>query len=359
MATIQDDNGYLILSHYDHCDNTSDSLLKSQRGTITDINGKLVCQSFGYTHEYSPKDEEWKGLVENSLQNCHIFLAEEGSLLRLFCYENRWHLSTHKRIDAFSSHWGSSNSFGDLFIDALEYFYTNGQGKGLLDYAEKEHLFDVFCAQLSMDTVYTFLLRTNSDTKIVCDPPTSPTLYFAGQFYKGMRLEGNPTHLPWPTKVMFSQPADLADYVEKLDPHQYAGVIVMTNDQQVFKIVNPSYSELAKLRGCEPSIYRAYLRVRENEDDLKKFIEMFKEKKTLMTSIENDILVLARKICQYYMRRFVHKEHIVVDKNYYYIMRLAHEWHCANREQNILTVDKFLEILDNQEPNFLYKLLHI
>lgn len=361
MTSIQDETDFLILSHYDQCDNHSDRSIKQERGVIRDINGNLVCQSFGYTHEYNTSDEEWKTMVQYNIQNCHIFIAEEGTLLRLFCYENRWYLSTHKRIDAFTSHWSSTSSFGDLFVEALDYYYQKGEGKGKLDYLEKDHLLDVFCAGLDTDRVYTFMLRTNADTRIVCQPPTVPTVYFAGQFYKGMYLEGNPTTLPWPTRVMFTAAEDLSDYIESFDPVKCPGVIVVTPDQNVFKVMTPGYKELTRIRGCEPSLYRVYMRVRQNEDELKTFLQLFPESKTthMMTTIEQSILALARKICNFYMRRFVHKEHVVVDKNYYYIMRLAHQWHSESREQNILSVQKFLEILDKQDHNFLYKLLSI
>lgn len=361
MTSIQDETNFLTLTHYDQCDNLSDASIKRERGVIRDIHGNIVCQSFGYTHEYNTSDKEWKEMITNNIQNCHIFIAEEGTLLRLFCHENRWYVSTHKRINAFTSHWSSSSSFGDLFVEALDYYYRKGEGKGQLDYLETDHLLDVFCAQLDTDRVYTFLLRTNNETRIVCQPPTVPTVYFAGQFYKGMRLEGNPTSLPWPKRVMFTNPEDLSDYIESFDPLVYPGVIVMTPDQKVFKVLTPGYKELARVRGCEPSLYRVYMRVRQNEDELRSFVELFPDQKTshMMNAVEQSIMDLARKICNFYVRRFVHKEHVVVDKNYYYIMRLAHQWHCENREHNILSVQKFLEILDKQEPNFLYKLLSI
>ena len=361
MTSIQDDNTSLVLYHYDDCTDSSDPVLKTQRGVIIDTATKeVVCQSFGYTHEYELGDyDKWSPLIQDSIQNCNIYLSEEGSLLRLFFHDGKWHLSTHKRIDAFNSYWSSEKSFGELFLDALEYYFSKGPGQGKLEYESTDHLFDVFCNTLSRDSVFTFLLRTNKNTRIVSRPPPHPTLYFGGQFYHGMRLAGNPTLIDWPTRVHFTNPEGLREFVSTLDPLEYQGVIVFMTNQTIFKVMAPTYLQLAKLRGCEPSFYRAYLRLRESNELIQQTLGIFPEKKELMRQVESDIVSLASKLCHYYVRRYIHKEHIVVNKHYYYLMRLAHGWHCECRDRNIVNVNKFLELLDKQTSQFLNLLLTI
>jgi hypothetical protein len=361
MATIQDDNSTLILVHYDACDDTSDSTLKSQRGIIKDaVTDQIVCQSFGYTHEYELSDfDKWDSQLQGCIQNCHILLSEEGSLLRLFFHNDKWNLATHKRIDAFGSYWSSNKSFGELFLDALEFYFSNGLGKGKLEYESQEHLYEVFCDTLNRECVYTFLLRTNKDTRIVSRPPLQPTLYFGGYFFHGMRLAGNPTLVEWPTRVHFTSTESLRDFVATLDPLDYQGVIVLMTNQTVFKVMTPGYLQLAKIRGCEPSFQRAYLRIREDNDGIRQLLSLFPDKKEAMRNIETDIVSLATKLAQFYIRRYIHKEHIVVNKHYYYMMRLAHVWHCESRERNIVSINKFLELLDKQTPQFLGFLLSL
>ena len=358
MTSIQDDTNSLILVHYDECTENSDPITKSKRGVILDTDNKVVCQSFGYTQEYQVSQvDQWGPLVEGCIQNCHIYLSEEGSLLRLFFHEDVWHLSTHKRIDAFGSYWSSDRSFGDLFIDALEYYFTEGPGKGLLSYESRDHLFDVFCNTLDRESVFTFLLRTNKDTRIVCRPPEHPTVYFAGQFYHGMRLEGNPTLIEWPTRVHFPTVEGLRDFVSTLDPNDYQGVIVFMTNQTVFKVMVPNYLELAKIRGCEPSFYRAYLRLRDDNTKIQSALTLFPEKRETMKNIETDIVKLATRLAYFYAKRYIHKEHVVVNKHYYYLMRTAHGWHCECRERNIVSVNKFLELIDLQTSQFIGILL--
>jgi hypothetical protein len=172
-----------------------------------------------------------------------------------------------------------------------------------------------------------------------------------------MRMEGNPTLLPFPTILPCTSVEELSQYVLSLDPVQYQGVIVFTNEQDVFKVVHPMYTIYAKIRGSEPSIQRAYLRIRESNEDLQQFLALFPEKKELIKDIEEKILALAQKLHQSYAKRFIRKEYIVVNKHYFYMMRLAHMWHIQNRTSNVVSVQTFLTLLDKQQPTFLHVLL--
>ena len=58
------------------------------------------------------------------LTQYHIYDAYEGCLLRLFNFNNKWFLSTHKKINAFRSKWSSKDSFGLMFQNALQYEYN-------------------------------------------------------------------------------------------------------------------------------------------------------------------------------------------------------------------------------------------
>jgi hypothetical protein len=354
---LQDEDGYLSLYHYKECTNESSTWLKAQRGIIKDADQNVVCESFGYTPEYAPNDMAWKNQVRDSIHNCKVFLSEEGTLLRLFFYNRRWHLSTHKRIDSFSSRWSSTLSFGEIFLQALEYYFLKGDGVGKIEVEDRADLYDCFCATLDPTRVYTFLVRMTDETRIVCKPPTAPTVYFAGCFYHGMRLEGNPTLLPYPVIVPLKSVEEVETYVNQLDPLRYQGVIVFTNDQQSFKVVHPMYAIYAKIRGSEPSVQRAYLRIRESDEFLQQFLMLFPDKNEMAKDMEEKILHLARQLHQYYAKRFIRKEYVVVNKHYFYMMRLAHMWHNENRPLHVVSVQKFLELLDKQPATFLYVLL--
>ena len=45
--------------------------------------------------------------------------AHEGSLLRAFCVNDTWYITTHRKLDAFRSKWASRQSFGAQFVESL------------------------------------------------------------------------------------------------------------------------------------------------------------------------------------------------------------------------------------------------
>jgi len=357
-VVILDRDDTRTLEHYDVCDEDSAPDVKRARGIIRDET-QVVCQSFGFTAEYDVDSPKWKDLLRECVQTCTIFRSEEGTLLRLYFHGDTWHLSTHKRLDAFESRWSSALSFGELFLQALTHFFIRGEGVGTLEVEKEEEVYDRFCATLDRECVYSFLLRTNADTKIVCAPPAKPTVFFAGQFYHGLRCEGNPTPVPFPHRVRFDTPEGLEEYVRSLEPLKHQGVIVFLPDQTVFKVVHPEYSSYAALRGSEPSLFRAYLRIRQKDEDLHRFLTVFPERRNQVLGYEDQILSLGKLVQRYYVRRFIRKEQLMVNKNYFYVMRLAHQWHCSNRDANIVTLPKILELLDEQQPHFLYTLLTV
>lgn len=145
---IADRTNELILKHFKECDNTSSTQIKNLRGVIESIDGKIVCKTFPYTDEYSENDIS-ASLTPKPGYNRRFFASEEGCVLRLYFHNNRWHLSTHKKLDAFTSHWGSKTSYGSMFLEALLWEYyeatdTIKSGMGMRDKFQIEEDEDIF-----------------------------------------------------------------------------------------------------------------------------------------------------------------------------------------------------------------------
>lgn len=351
---IEDQTDKLTLLHYEgNVTDETDKHIKNTRGVITDEHFDTIVSTFGYTPEYTVDQHDTYEALLSDLSNCLVYRAEEGTLLRLFFHDNHWNVSTFKRLNAFDSRWSSVKSFGELFLDALHYFFSEGAGKGTLEY-EPEHLFDVFCHTLDRSLVYTFLLRTNIDTKIVCHTPNHPTLFFGGCFRDGFRLKENPLAIPFPHQVQVTTVKELETYVESLDPFEYQGVMVILPDQRTLKIIHSLYSTYKTVRGSEPDIEMAYFRIRTKEDEKELFMKMFPHVNTevIETSIKSMITYLHRM----YVRRFIKKLYTMLHPTLFYILRKAHSWHTENRETNIVTVDKMTGFMEDQNSGSLYRM---
>jgi hypothetical protein len=146
IATIlnltQDENGKypfkivneyesLRLVHYDQntIHNTEvDNELRKIRGVIVDIEEKkVVCPSFGYTPSIvSNSLPEPESVVKDSYDKEYTFPKEfkifpvtEGTMIRVWKYEDELMISTHRQINAENASWGTSENLKDKFIKSL------------------------------------------------------------------------------------------------------------------------------------------------------------------------------------------------------------------------------------------------
>jgi len=351
---IEDHTSRLTLHHYQSVDENTSEEVKKTRGLIYDDENNLVCSSYSYTPEFTLEDKEKYEPLLHDLSSCAIFRSEEGTLLRLFFDDNRWKLSTHKRINAFDSKWSSNKSFGDLFMEALEYYFTH-EGKEKMEVESTKDLFDQFCNTLDRNFNFTFLLRTNHQTKIVCDQPEHPTVFFAGFFQKdGLWCDGNPTLIPSPKRLEFASLEELETYVQNVNPFEHQGVIIMLPDRlTTIKIISSMNMKYKQIRGCEPDITMAYFRVRKSKTDVDVFTRIFRNVNT--NRIEESIYNVAKYIHKMYVRRFIKKQYTVINPVLYQMMKVAHAWHCLDRENNIVTLERLLDIMDEQPYMNLYR----
>lgn len=358
---IADTDGDLVLYHYINCDDSSDDLVKSSRGIVRS-GDTIICKTFGYTPEIvSTNVDKIKSLLP-SIEKYNVYDAEEGATLRVYCHNNRWYLSTHRKIDAYHSRWGSSlsQSFGDMFIDALEWEVINGTLKGIVEYENRNDVFDRYCETLDKNKNYTFLVRNSKDNRIVCDAQSHSQVYFIGAFDKSIHLlvEGNDSNIKTPNSYTFTSVDDLLDHVNNIVNYTLKqGVIVYLNNQTQIKIMNPSYVNYFNARGNEPSIKFRYLQVRMDKDKVAMLYNLYPEFIPVFEKYENVLIELARKIHRAYVNRFINHQYVSLPQPEYFVMQTCHSWHIQNRIHNKISHDKVLDIIDNQTPTSLNRMI--
>ena len=186
-----DDNG-LDLFSYINCKNSDPDFIKKCHGVVFK-DDKLILNSFPYTTEYTFQNNKTEIIekIEEDFDKCVFYDAYEACLIRIFYFNNKWYISTNKKLNALKSNWSSKKSFGMFFIDALIYnMETNNEFRNILFSKEKiiceKNILDVFCeSMLDKNNQYMFLLLNNYENRIVCDPPENPTFYHVGTFING------------------------------------------------------------------------------------------------------------------------------------------------------------------------------
>lgn len=340
-VSLVDSDENLDLFCYTRCSSQDSPLLKACRGVVF-CGNELVLNAFPYTPEYNESEVDSELI---NVERCRFFDSYEGTLLRIFYYGGKWYVSTHRKLNAFRSKWASRHdSFGDIFVRALKQTLDKG--------------LDEFTATLDPERQYMILIRNTAENRIVSQPPTEtePFLYHVGTFTNSVLSLNDSIGLPKPTEHTFDDISALVSYVQNIDPNRLQGLIVFDNGRQ-FKVLNKMYQTLFRARGNEPSLNYRYLQVRMDTELSNIFRSLYPEAQKNFDRYEEILRQIAKEIHTAYMDRFVHKKYVVVAKERYVIVSKCHEWHCADRSRNLVTLDKVLEVMNEQTPTLLNKMI--
>ena len=112
---FKDDNDIagLALIHPQDNSDMSLALVRTCNGLIIEKETlNIICYTFDKMIDSD------KPVDEVDYKNCYLQDAIEGTLLRVYYYDNKWGLSTKKSICAGKSRWVSSKNFQELFIES-------------------------------------------------------------------------------------------------------------------------------------------------------------------------------------------------------------------------------------------------
>jgi hypothetical protein len=341
---VSDELDGLQCYHYRDC-NDLENQTAEYRGIIAD-GSTILCKSFPFTPEFPlSKLEENKEAVQTLLDSEHaIFDSYEGTLLRLWRSPSEWRLSTHRKIDAFSSRWGSDSSYGEYFVQALS-----------LTFGGTEDVFGNFTQNLNTDKVYLFLLRTSKENRVVCDKHEHVSLFSVGAFDRSSAFdysfEAPETNLPYSATVKCAGIDEISTYVNQVDPFEKQGIVIITKDGKSLKIINDEYFRLNSVRGNNPSVLRRFIELRDTEmkNDL---ISLYPEFMGEINHFEDVFESVCNNIYKKYINRYVRKRVAILPPEQYNIMKEVHEEYVRTRTP--ISIKMVESILNRQSPRQLH-----
>jgi hypothetical protein len=326
---------------------------------------KIVLRGFPYPVEYDNTEVE---LVSDRLgpifKDSTVYEAHEGALLRMFHFEGKWFMCTHRKLDAFRSNWSSKKSFGESFRRGLESeIASNDSLRSAMPSGEGD-VISRFQTLLNPDRQYMFLVRNNSDNRIVCAAPDRATIFHVGTFVDGdlitpgtLQVEDN-IYVASPVMYYFSCIEEVLAHVQKVDPWHSPGVIVFGPGNQQFKILNEHYRKLFEVRDNEPNILFRYLEVR-MDPEVKKTLEyLYPDSIEAFVEYENNIYNIAKDIFQIYKSRFMNGNRLKkAPPQEFRVLYECHQWHKEDRTNNRVTRQKVTEVINLQRPTDLNQMI--
>lgn len=361
-----DPENNIDLFSYDTCSPTDPEIVKACRGIVFQ-NNDIVLQSFPYTYEFT-EDENRKEVEDifASSSPLRFFDAFEGTLIRIFSYNNKWYLSTNRKLDAFKSRWGVKTSYGDYFIEALKHeIIVSSVFREKLGFNEEsgeqastatilDRLFNI----LNPEKQYMFFLINNFSNRIVCEYD-HPKFLHVGTFHQGVLcLEHDNLGFDYPKEHFFESPDELFNYVNnKVDFKLLQGIIIFGENNKQYKVYNKTYLEWLKIRGNEASIRFRYIQLRNNPEKRDLLLQLYPEFRETVFNIEITIREICNHILEAYINRFIRKQHVVLPVEQFIVLSEVHKWYLQDKDNRRVNIMIVIETLNKQNAPTINRMI--
>ena len=330
----EDGNLYLVYYKRENNDNLN-KLQFECNGMILEKNtNKIVCNSYNKFCKYK---NDLLDQYKFNFNDLHIKSHYEGTLLRVYFYDNSFRVATKKCINAKDSKWKSEKNYYELFGEAVKNTQYNS-------------------FQFETDKVYFFLLKHPENTRVF--NYSSPDLLLLDTF----RIENNNVLCITDNENdnEFSTYQEFINYInsQTLESMVTQGFVIFSSNNLTIKqrINFPLYNKMSELYGNEPSRYIRFLELREDMNKLKEYIQYFPENKKLFLDYENSFIKFAQEIHDLYMNVKVFKKGILIKKNFRKLIYNIHGIYLKDRVPiSVTSIINHLMTLNKKLVKFLYE----
>ena len=288
---VKEDTKYpnLCIIINNHESNSIEPFVRFCNGIILEKNSlKIVCITFNKSLEEDTVDNE---LLNGNLyvENCY-----EGTLMRLFCYNDEWILSTKKMINAQRAKWISTKNFNELFTETLE-------NKNITDVLNKENC-------------YSFILA-HQENNIVIKYPVNGIIHISTyNLTNQCEVEetiGNGIIKSDRKSLNFSTLDEVNNYIHSVKNDKDIGSegVILINDKYIRqKFRKDLFVHIRNLWGNTNSRFFRYLTLRKDPVILQEYLSFFGNDKKYFVDYEHEISNTACFILNVYRNKFVIKD---------------------------------------------------
>lgn len=332
----------------------------TKKGLICSHDDTLLVDTFPIPMEYALPSESESFQATETIPTV-VYEAIEGTLIRVYQFEDQWHLSTSSRLDAYACSWSAPMTFGDQF----EEYVSIISGVPL----------DVFLCSLDPQLKYFFILPTEDTNRIgkYPDPSEVEKIYlvglqdqtnrlFWGESLQALELDKNIWTFPDRVQIdgSFERLLHLMQTSEKnyIFYESSEGIEGVEEILKIVKCCTDEYASRVHIRNNEADIILRYLQLQVGKDvdaNLIHYFQCMYPEYPFEQIIEEGIAKATRHIHKKYISRFIRKEYVNVQKNYFEIMQLCHE--NFKRSKIKITASSVKEIILKQEPSKIISLI--
>lgn len=387
-----DDDPHLAMYCYDECSRGTSELVKNSRGIVFEkATNRLVSQVMCYATEleFSPAnygeiqdlvkvpseksasdlkalEAEKKEEVKTSETKTRFFKSYEGALIRLFYYRNRWYVTSHRKLDAFVSFWGSLKTFGTMFKEAVENHFCYHPSSPDED---PRYFFQKYLDTLDQSLQYLFLISNNRDNYLV-STPQQQTAWHIGTYRNVYDSDGSllrVEEVPEATaglhrveELSISTFGELQAYMQTVDYRTSQGVIAWVPSPTGFhlgsqiKLFDPEYYRYFQVRGNEASVKFRYLQLRQEGKWLTELRALYPHYVQAFAEYEEILSEITQQLLSHYENRYLHRNVVRLAQETELVIKRAHSIASSGKKIDLSVITT---ILNTSAPSFLNKLI--
>jgi hypothetical protein len=329
---IKEDNDYpdLFLIHTQNNSPFNIPLVNECNGLILEKTSlKIVCYTFNKCLDTIDLNNIGNNININQL---YMEKSLEGTLVRLFYYNNKWILSTKKCIDASKSKWVSDKNFLQLFIECSDkYDYFNN---------------------LNTNYCYSFIIM-HPENKIIVNYTHPDICHISTRDLISLNEIDINIGVPKSVRTLIS----FSDFdctvcnIENDNTLFCEGYIFIDESFNRIKIVKPFYSKIKNIWGNTNNRLYRYLELRKDYVLLNEYLLFFSNDRTKFIEYEDKIKNLAIGILDIYFSKHVKKNNIKIP---FFLSKLIYKLHGDYFKDKIkMSYDKVMLALLDLEPKNL------
>ena len=277
--------------------------------------------------------------------------CEDGTVLRLYNYKDKWIVASRKCIDASYSYWSSEKSFNDMFWELFSNVELNVLNKN------NTYLF------ILLHTDNNFVVKHFQNRLVYTGSINNKTCEYSDEHYfDNIETITRPEQIDIQHYIQNNM-IDSIDIQEEFQNYfnpMKRGVILKfkkENQIKLFKIDFSQFNFIKYIRGNEPRIRNRYLQLLSDPDKLHILINHYPEHSFLFDMIYHSIIKMCNTIYKIYRETHVKHFYRIEDNHVFFqtIRQLHAQFKITN--QFITISDVFIKV-KSLHPHVLKKMLN-
>lgn len=298
---------------------------RQETNTETDILNNIICDENKNIVHYSGPYVNEKTITNDEASNISkILLFPEGTLMRIFYYNNKWNVATNRCLNASESYFTSSSSFLDIFNSMIDInsFYQN----------------------LDKSKCYCYILK-HFDARVVLPVDKNEVIFFSETDLETLETIFNNDFLI----------DNLITDIEKFVEERYI-VTVEYKSGERYKILSDEYlkiRDLKKINMNNPVLRVIDLLTKEDEQTISEYFKYFPEHLDTKVFVEKALTSFIKNVHRDYVNLKIYKQNLYFHKYYYNIIYRIHSVFINSDPRKSITPEDVKNVVYTTDSNTL------